>query len=124
MHNVHTVEPLCRLCRSNGLFKGDIIAENDDAFLVESLFGEHNYLIIPSAHIESVLELPDDWWAAMKELIPHTPNLPDNFNISINIGSEAGQTIKHLHFWIVPRFAGEVASAKGLAGLVDALNQV
>lgn len=122
MHNVHTVEPLCRLCRSNGLFKGEIIAENDDAYLVESLFGTHNYLIIPSAHTESVSDLPDTWWVAMKELIPNIPNLTEDYNISLNIGHEAGQTIKHLHFWIVPRFAGQAASAKGLAGLVEMVN--
>lgn len=123
MHREHTVQPLCKLCRSNALLKGDIIAETDEAYLVESLFGTHNYLIIPNIHAESVDQLPDTWWTAVKALIPHIPNLPDDYNISLNIGSEAGQTIKHLHFWVIPRFAGQIASTKGLALLIDAVNE-
>jgi diadenosine tetraphosphate (Ap4A) HIT family hydrolase len=124
MHREHTIQPLCRLCRSNGLLKGDIIAEAADAYLIESLYGSHNYLIIPNIHAESVDDLPDNWWASVKALVPHVPNLSINFNISINIGSEAGQTIKHLHFWVIPRFDGQVASTKGLASLIDVVNAI
>lgn len=123
MQREHTVQPLCKLCRSNNLLKGDIIADTEEAYLVKSLFGTHNYLIIPNIHAESVDQLPDTWWTSVKSLIPHIPNLPDDYNLSLNIGSEAGQTIKHLHFWVIPRFAGQIASTKGLASLIDAVNE-
>lgn len=123
MHREHTVQPLCKLCRSNGLLKGDIVAEAEEAYLVESLYGSHNFLIIPNVHAESIGQLSDTWWASVKQLVPHIPNLPDDYNLSLNIGSEAGQTIKHLHFWVIPRFSGQVASTKGLASLIDTVNE-
>ena len=40
----------------------------------------------------------------------HTPN---GFNIGINIGKAAGQTISHLHVHIIPRYEGDVPDPRG-----------
>ena len=122
MHSEHTIQPLCKLCRANGILKGDIIAETEQAYLVASLYNTSYFLIIPNMHAETVEELPDNWWVAVKELLPHIPNLPKDYNISVNIGQESGQTLKHLHFWVIPRYAGQAASTKGLASLIDLAN--
>ena len=86
------------------------------------MFGSGNYLIIPSYHAESISDLSDNWWKSVKQLIQKVPDLPEDYNVSFNIGKEAGQTIKHLHLWVIPRSAGEPASGTGLAGLVEAVN--
>jgi diadenosine tetraphosphate (Ap4A) HIT family hydrolase len=38
---------------------------------------------------------------------------PDGYNIGINCGAAAGQTIFHLHVHLIPRYAGDVADPRG-----------
>lgn len=122
MNNQTQIAPNCTFCRSNGILKGEVTAETDTAYLIEAALHSNNYLIIPSAHIESPIDLPDTWWSDVKTLIPKIPDLSNDYNISFNIGVEAGQTLKHLHLWIIPRAANQPASHKGLARLIDEAN--
>lgn len=114
----------CPFCLGNNLFKGEVLAESADAFLTENHARPDHYLIIPKLHIESPLDLPDTWWHDMKELMERVPQLSArHYNVSLNVGHHAGQTVKHLHFWVVPRSANTPASGKGLASLIEAANQ-
>ena len=38
---------------------------------------------------------------------------PDGFNIAVNDGTAAGQTIAHAHIHLIPRRAGDVADPRG-----------
>ena len=38
---------------------------------------------------------------------------PDGYNIGINVGNAAGQTVMHLHIHIIPRYAGDVEDPRG-----------
>ena len=38
---------------------------------------------------------------------------PDGYNIGINCGPAAGQTIFHLHVHLIPRYSGDVADPRG-----------
>ena len=38
---------------------------------------------------------------------------PDGYNIGINNGAAAGQTVMHLHLHLIPRYAGDTADARG-----------
>jgi diadenosine tetraphosphate (Ap4A) HIT family hydrolase len=38
---------------------------------------------------------------------------PDGYNIGVNCGPAAGQTIFHLHVHLIPRFFGDVADPRG-----------
>ena len=38
---------------------------------------------------------------------------PDGFNIGINVGEAAGQTVPHLHVHVIPRYKGDVADPRG-----------
>jgi diadenosine tetraphosphate (Ap4A) HIT family hydrolase len=42
-----------------------------------------------------------------------TRHQPDGFNIGINIGEAAGQTIFHLHLHVIPRYRGDVEDPTG-----------
>jgi diadenosine tetraphosphate (Ap4A) HIT family hydrolase len=38
---------------------------------------------------------------------------PDGYNIGINEGEAAGQTIAHLHIHVIPRYVGDVDEPRG-----------
>ncbi len=104
------------------MLRGDVIAETSDGFLISAEFGSDNYLIIPDGHAESLQDLPDTWWQDFKALLAKLPVQPESYNLSLNMGKTAGQSVKHLHFWIIPRKDGQPASGKGLALLINEAN--
>ncbi len=38
---------------------------------------------------------------------------PDGYNIGVNVGAAAGQTVFHLHLHVIPRFVGDVKDPRG-----------
>jgi diadenosine tetraphosphate (Ap4A) HIT family hydrolase len=38
---------------------------------------------------------------------------PDGFNVGVNVGDAAGQTIDHVHLHVIPRYRGDVADPRG-----------
>lgn len=121
--NKRQTGPTCPFCLENNLFKGEVLARTSGAYLVANSFSPGNYLVIPTEHVEDPLQLPDDWWQEMKELLHKVPDFPTDYNLSLNLGRHAGQSVKHLHFWFIPRPAGHRASGKGLAGFIDDANK-
>jgi diadenosine tetraphosphate (Ap4A) HIT family hydrolase len=114
----------CPFCLSNGQLKTRIIDQNNGAILIDSNKHPGIHLIIPIEHVERLEDLPDDWWASFKQLLPSVPGLDGHdYNVSINLGEIAGQTLKHLHFWIIPREANQPASNIGMAGLIKLVNE-
>jgi diadenosine tetraphosphate (Ap4A) HIT family hydrolase len=49
---------------------------------------------------------------AVKDIITSKFN-PDGFNVGINVGQHAGQTIDHVHIHLIPRYKGDVADPRG-----------
>lgn len=116
-------QPGCGFCRSNNSLDGEVIAESANAYLIQAGTSPDNYLIIPNAHVESIAELADDWWKEVKWLLPKVPHLLPDYNLSLNIGRQSGQTMPHLHFWVISRAPGLPASGKGFARLISEANQ-
>jgi diadenosine tetraphosphate (Ap4A) HIT family hydrolase len=76
-------------------------------------------LIIPKRHVESLYELTDaeqsHLWtltALVRKQLADDLN-PDGFNIGINDGFAAGQTVKHAHIHVIPRWKGDVEDPRG-----------
>jgi diadenosine tetraphosphate (Ap4A) HIT family hydrolase len=103
--------------------KSTPLAESAGAFLLDAYGSPGCYLIIPIEHAETPGELPDTWVEDMDTLLPEVPADLSNYNLSFNMGKEAGQTVEHMHMWVIPRAAGEPASGKGLAALINQANQ-
>ena len=108
----------CPFCLPNGLLRGEILAETDAGFLIKNETFPECYLIVPKNHTEAITGLPDDWWFDFKRLVAQLPQQPESFNLSLNFGKAAGQTVEHLHFWIVPRRNDQPSAGKGLATLI------
>lgn len=79
------------------------------AYLDINPFTKGHTLVIPKAHSEGLLDTPaaklGEIMARVQKVAAHIKaTLPcEGFNILQNNGEAAGQTVKHLHFHIVPR---------------------
>ncbi|MFC3530907.1 HIT family protein [Vogesella facilis] len=76
-------------------------------------------LIIPRRHIGSFFELEDVERMALLELIDEakceldSELQADGYNIGINDGAAAGQTVPHLHIHLIPRYQGDRDDPRG-----------
>ena len=91
------------------IYEDDVVV----AYLDINPVSEGHTLVIPKAHTEGLLDTPDETLAAVvarvKKIAAHLKAaLPcEGFNIAQNNGEVAGQTVKHVHFHIVPRYKGD-----------------
>jgi len=76
-------------------------------------------LVIPRRHIGSFFEATPDERASLLHLLHQAQHAlasefhPDGWNIGINDGPAAGQTVPHLHIHLIPRYAGDSADPRG-----------
>ena len=76
-------------------------------------------VVIPRRHVASFFELTPEEINACMALINDERKLldeafkPDGYNIGVNIGSAAGQSILHVHIHIIPRYEGDVENPQG-----------
>ena len=107
--------PFCTLPASR------IVNENDWAVLVRDAYpvSPGHSLVIPKRHIGSWFEATEEERTAMLALIDEAKAMidaeisPNSYNIGINDGPAAGQTVPHLHMHLIPRFQGDVADPRG-----------
>ena len=98
-----------------------IIMANAHAFAIYDAFPvtPGHSLIIPYRHIASFFEATREEQTAMLDLLTEMRQLlrkernPDGFNIGINDGTAAGQTVMHLHIHLIPRYTGDTADPRG-----------
>lgn len=76
-------------------------------------------VVIPKRHVASFFELTPEEVAACMALINEEKKLidaefkPDGYNIGVNVGPAAGQSILHVHIHIIPRYKGDVENPQG-----------
>lgn len=99
-----------------------IIDSNDFFYVIRDIYPvtELHTLIIPHRHITSYFDLTQDEHMSLftllkshKEQLLKTDPSITGFNIGINDGEDAGQTIFHCHIHLIPRRKGDVANARG-----------
>jgi diadenosine tetraphosphate (Ap4A) HIT family hydrolase len=108
----------CAFCT---LAPARVIAENELAVVVRDGFpvSPGHTLIIPRRHIESFFDLAGEERTAMLTLLDsaktelETEFHPDGYNIGINDGVAAGQTVAHLHIHLIPRYRGDRQDPRG-----------
>ena len=102
--------------------KDRIAASNNLAFAVRdtSPVTPLHTLILTHRHIADYFELEADEKAAIDELLREVrrdilalDSAVAGFNIGINIGGVAGQTIFHCHVHLIPRRPGDVPNPRG-----------
>lgn len=107
--------PFCQLDAACIVFSDDVTLVIRDAFPVSP----GHTLIIPRRHVGSFFELTPPERASMFELLTQAKAeldgtlQPDGFNIGINDGAAAGQTVAHLHLHLIPRYRGDTPDPRG-----------
>lgn len=110
-----TACPFCALPESRVIFANHQAVAVADGFPISP----GHTLIIPRRHVESIFELNAEEVNALIMLLAEAKNVlddeqkPDGFNIGVNDGPAAGQTIPHLHIHLIPRFIGDRADPRG-----------
>ena len=80
---------------------------------------EGHTLVVPVRHEPDFSALsPDEEkavWSLAREVIERLKGdkAPNGFNIGVNIGEAAGQTVGHAHLHVIPRYTGDVADPRG-----------
>ena len=109
----------CIFCDIDAL---DVKAANDYAFVINDAFPitEMHALIIPKRHVKTYFDLNADELGACHDLlnsmragILDEDSSVEGFNIGMNNGTVAGQTIDHCHIHLIPRREGDVINATG-----------
>jgi diadenosine tetraphosphate (Ap4A) HIT family hydrolase len=76
-------------------------------------------LVIPRRHIPTWFDATAEEQVALLQGIEMARqeilrrHQPDGFNIGINDGPAAGQTVPHLHIHLIPRYQGDLADPRG-----------
>ena len=112
----------CLFCRiiSNDT-KKEILLQNDLAVMIrdtEPVSNGHS-LIVPRRHVSSFFDTSPEEQTALMALLDQTKKeldrefSPDDYNVGINDGPLAGQSIPHLHMHIIPRYKGDKDDPRG-----------
>jgi Diadenosine tetraphosphate (Ap4A) hydrolase and other HIT family hydrolases len=76
-------------------------------------------LIVPKRHVASLFEITTEEMSSCWELLHAVKSrlderfAPDGFNVGVNVGEAAGQTVFHLHIHVIPRYKGDVPDPRG-----------
>lgn len=106
----------CIFCKiANGEIPSTQVYADEDFCVVFDISpaNKGHLLILPKAHAANVCELPAQTaakvlplaarlGAAQKEAL-----LADGFNLVVNTGEAAGQTVMHFHMHVIPRYEGD-----------------
>ena len=109
---------ICPFCHYNN---SKIILSNANAFAIYDDYpvSVGHSLIILKRHVSSFFFAIQEEQLALFALLTDMQQLlqgehnPDGFNIGINDGLAAGQTIMHLHIHLIPRYTGDSADPRG-----------
>lgn len=107
--------PFCELPSSR------IIAANEHAIVIRDGFpvSPGHTLVIARRHVSSFFDVSSEERCALLTLLDAARNIldneckPDGYNIGINDGMVAGQTVPHLHIHLIPRYVGDQIDPRG-----------
>lgn len=101
--------------------KDKIIYSNEHFFIIEDAFpvSPGHILIISNIVRADYFSLTDEEKYSLVDTIEIAKSLvlrkhkPDGFNIGMNCGIDAGQTVFHFHCHLIPRYKGDMENPRG-----------
>lgn len=111
------VERICPFCS----YGGEWLAEDDSfaALLDKFPISKGHTLVIPKVHASDFFDLDPSllaqlmpFVATVKELLKYEYGI-DGYNLGVNGGRVAGQTVEHAHLHLIPRYVGDTDDPRG-----------
>lgn len=102
-----------------------IIDSNDSGVVIRDGFpiSPGHTLIIPNRHVGSFFELEGNERAQLLTLLDRAKDVldaefkPQGYNVGINDGPAAGQTVPHLHIHFIPSFTNDRPNPRAESGV-------
>lgn len=116
--------PYCPFCTAEG-----IVLRNELAYVRFDKYPVNpgHCLIIPFRHVADFFATTEEERWAMLALADVAKQMvvrdfaPQGYNLGINIGEAAGQTVPHVHLHLIPRYSGDVDNPRGgVRGVIPA----
>ena len=109
----------CPFCERLGA--GEVISAREGVAAVWDAYpvSPGHALIVPRRHEADFLALSEeehrDMWMLLPEVIKaiEGKHRPQGYNLGVNVGRVAGQTVGHAHFHVIPRYEGDVEDPRG-----------
>ena len=107
--------PFCALAPERIVHRTEHLYAIRDAFPV----APGHTLLIPRRHVVSLFDVTVVEWVELGQLLVEARAAlrsefqPDGFNIGVNDGPAAGQTVRHLHVHLIPRYCGDRPDPRG-----------
>ena len=101
--------------------KEKVILENELVFarFDEFAVSKGHILFMTKRHIRDFFETTEDERRAIFELVDEAKKMidekynPDGYNIGMNCGEAAGQSVMHIHVHLIARYKGDVENPRG-----------
>ena len=107
--------PFCSIDDDHCLVSTPIVQAFWDRYPV----ADGHALVIPRRHVSSWFDATDEERAALLHTVDKVRaeidqrHRPDGYNLGVNVGAAAGQTVPHLHLHVIPRYRGDVPDPRG-----------
>lgn len=107
--------PFCNLPRERLIYSDEMANIFADGYPVSP----GHLLITPRCHYPTLFDVPAEEQRHLLSLINQAKDLigqfhsPDGYNVGINNGAAAGQTVPHVHIHVIPRYDGDVEDPRG-----------
>jgi diadenosine tetraphosphate (Ap4A) HIT family hydrolase len=106
----------CPFCHPDSVLIGNGLAY---AKLDKFPVNPGHLLIIPRRHVSDFFLTTEEEKAAMFSLLDKAKlyldgkHTPAGYNVGINVGEVAGQTVMHVHLHLIPRYHGDLENPRG-----------
>lgn len=108
--------PDCPFCR-----EPRAVIENDLAFVRYDQYpvSPGHCLVIPRRHVAGYFDATEQEKAAIWSLVDAMKQhldaefQPDGYNVGVNVGTAAGQSVPHIHIHVMPRYRGDMDDPRG-----------
>jgi diadenosine tetraphosphate (Ap4A) HIT family hydrolase len=112
------VNPPCPFC---SLPSESFVLASEHAIVIRDGFpvSPGHTLIVPRRHVASFFEVTDAERADLMSLLATARDdlerqfSPAGYNVGINDGAAAGQTVPHVHLHLIPRYEGDRDDPRG-----------
>ena len=97
------------------------LLESEIGFVIYDGFpvSEGHCLVVPHRVYANYFDSTEEEIVGLQALVVEAQKLlrekfsPDGFNVGINCGEAAGQTVPHMHIHVIPRYKGDMDDPRG-----------